>query len=1193
MPNFNHLHVHTQYSLLDGAASISDLAKKAKEDGMKALAITDHGNMFGAFKFHQEVKKAGIKPIIGCEFYLVEDRTKKEFSKGDKDNRFHQLFLAKNEIGYKNLSKLCSLGYIEGMYSKYPRIDKSLVPEYHEGLIATSCCIGAEIPQALLNGEDSKAEELLKWWLDIFGEDYYIELQRHKLTNIDGTGRSQEDINQSLLKLAQKYNVKTIATNDSHYVNKEDYEAHDILLCVNTGELKSTPKGNGKGYRFGFPNDEFYFKTQKEMGELFTDVPQALDYTNEIADKVEDFELKRNILMPEYPIPQEFKDADDYLRHLTMEGAKIRYKVLTKEIDDRINTELEIIKNMGFAGYFLIVQDYIREGKNMGVAVGPGRGSAAGSVVAYCTGITNIDPIRYKLLFERFLNPERKSMPDIDVDFDDKGREEVINFVVEKYGDRQVAQIITMGTMAAKSAIKDAARVLDLPLAEANALAKLVDLQVDKDKSVFQTVEELVAIKKESSRKGEVIRMAEKLEGSVRNTGIHAAGVIIAPRDITEFIPVSKSKESNLWVTQFDGKYIESAGMLKMDFLGLKTLTIIRDALELIKQRQNITINIDEIPLDDPKTFELYQKGNTIGTFQFESAGMRKSLKELQPTSIDELIAMNALYRPGPMDYIPTFIKRKHGQEEIVYPHPLLEQILGDTYGIMVYQEQIMQAAQIIAGYSLGGADLLRRAMGKKDEKEMERQRSVFVEGAEKHINLVKDSAIKIFDIIKKFAEYGFNRSHSAAYSVLAYQTGYLKANYPEEYMASVLSHNMKSLEKLEFFMNECSAMGIKVLGPDINESGKDFNVTQAGNIRFGLTAIRGIGEGPVEAILTERAMNGMFADIFDFTARIQNRSINKKALETLALAGAFDSWGHNRASYVMLQPNDDMSAIDKALKYGQSAKAMNTSSGSSLFGEEDLSKPTKYEIQEMEEYPLLEKLNFEKDYISLYLSGHPLDEYRFEVAQFTNINLADIDNAKPNVEFTFGGIISKADHLKSQKGKEYGRFTIEDFNHNKEVVLFGSTYLKFKHFMVVGKTLLVTGVRKTSYRNPEELELNVTNMMLIDEAYEQYGKTLIIQLELSEINKELIEQIKGLLKKYKGKQDCYVLVQKGDENLKMKLGSAKVNITKDLIDELKKFVYGASLSHNLSIVSFRDILDETKDEMAFEDEKEEEFEID
>ena len=718
MPNFSHLHVHTQFSLLDGAADIKKLMKKAKEDEMKAIAITDHGNMFGAFRFVAEANNAGIKPIVGCEFYMVEDRHQRQFTKEKKDKRYHQLLLAKNDKGYQNLSKLCSYGYKEGLYSKWPRIDKELLLKYHEGLIATSCCLGAEIPQAILNHGEDKAEELLKWWLDLFGEDFYIEIQRHSLPD-------QEKVNAVLLKFAKKYNVNIIASNDSHYVEQEDANAHDLLLCINTADLQQTPKATdeegGKGYRFGFPNEEFYFKTQAEMSSLFSDIPAAIANTEEIVDKIEHLDLNKELLLPAFPIPPEFADADAYLKHLTFEGARERYSEISAELEERLNFELFTIKSMGFPGYFLIVADFIKAGRDLGVYVGPGRGSAAGSAVAYCIGITNIDPLKYGLLFERFLNPERKSMPDIDTDFDDHGRQKVLDYVIDKYGYNQVAQVVTYGTMASKSSIKDVARALNLPLNEAIALTKLVPDRPGSPSLVELLTAEESKMKKALSSddfanmlkmrelaggvtaEAATLKEAMKLEGSVRNTGIHACAVIIAPSDLTDHIPLSTSKNSDLWVTQYDGNVIEDSGLLKMDFLGLKTLTILKNTVRLIKQNHDKDIVLDEIPLDDKATFELFQKGETISVFQYESEGMQKVLRDLQPDRFEELIAVNALYRPGPMDYIPLFVDRKHGRKEIEYDFEAIEGIMSETYGITVYQEQVMLAAQQLAGFSKGG----------------------------------------------------------------------------------------------------------------------------------------------------------------------------------------------------------------------------------------------------------------------------------------------------------------------------------------------------------------------------------------------------------------------------------------------------------------------------------------------------------
>ena len=806
MPQFSHLHVHTQFSLLDGAADIGKLFTKAIEDKMPGMAITDHGNMFGAFKFVAEAYKHKgpdgkplVKPIVGCEFYVVTDRHKKTFTKDDKDKRFHQLLLAKNEEGYKNLVKLCSLGYMEGMYSKYPRIDKELILKYHKGLIATTCCIGAMVPKAILRNGEDEGEKEFKWWLDLFGDDYYVELQRHDIPE-------QNKVNEVLLKFAAKHNVPVIASNDSHYVDQADANAHDILLCINTGEKQSTPtmkefsddESFSKGKRFAFANDQFYFKKTEEMGKLFSDIPQAIDNTNMIVDKVELLDLKRDILLPNFPMPAGFDTQMDYLEHLTWTGAKARYVDITPEIDERLKFELHTIRTMGFAGYFLIVSDFIKAGRDMGVFIGPGRGSAAGSVVAYCIGITNIDPIKYQLLFERFLNPDRKSMPDIDTDFDDEGRQRVIDYVVEKYGKNQVAQIVTYGSMAAKMSIKDVARVLDLPLQDSNMLAKLVPdkpgislnrvltAPIDGDKSLkekeglvsedIENVKKLREYHQGNDDKAKVLKEALILEGSVRGTGVHAAGIIIAPSDLTDLIPMAVAKDSDLLLTQYDGKVIEDAGVIKMDFLGLKNLTIIRDALRLIKQNHGVDLDIDTIPLDDKETLDLFARGETNGTFQFESAGMQKYLKELKPDRFEDLIAMNALYRPGPLAYIPNFINRKHGKEEVVYDVADMEEHLKDTYGITVYQEQVMLLSKKLANFTKGDADVLRKAMGKKDRKTLDKLKPQFIEGASAkgHDPKVLE---KIWTDWEAFASYAFNKSHSTCYAFVAFQTGYLKAH--------------------------------------------------------------------------------------------------------------------------------------------------------------------------------------------------------------------------------------------------------------------------------------------------------------------------------------------------------------------------------------------------------------------------------
>ncbi|MDQ3392756.1 MAG: DNA polymerase III subunit alpha [Bacteroidota bacterium] len=1154
MPQFSHLHCHTQFSLLDGASNITDMMKKAQADGMPAVALTDHGNMFGAFKFVAEANKYNVKPIVGCEFYVVKDRHKRQFSKEDKDIRYHQLLLAKDAEGYKNLSKLCSLGYMEGLYSKWPRIDKELVLKYHKGLIATTCCIGAEVPQVILNHGADAAEENFKWWLDLFGDDYYIELQRHKL-------KEQEIVNEALLKYAKKFNVKIIASNDSHYIDQEDYNSHDILLCVNTGELQNTPVGDGRGFRFGFPNDQFYFKSQAEMAALFKDLPQSLENTQEIVDKINTPKLQRDILLPNFPLPPEFANLDAYLHHLTFAGAKERYKEIESHIEERLNHELHIIKTMGFAGYFLIVSDFIKAGRDLGVLVGPGRGSAAGSVVAYCVGITNIDPIKYNLLFERFLNPERVSMPDIDTDFDDEGRQKVIDYVVDKYGYNQVAQIITYGTMAAKSAIKDVSRVMDLPLAEANALAKLVPERPGITlKGAYGESPELALIRKGSDAKATVLKLAEKLEGSVRNSGIHASAVIIAPDDLTEYIPVSTSKESNLLVTQFDGKVIESAGMLKMDFLGLKTLTIIKYALQMIKRNQGITIDIDNIPLEDAKTFELYQNGDTVGTFQFESDGMRQWLVKLKPTDIEDLIAMNALYRPGPMQFIPNFIDRKHGREVVEYPHPLLEGILKNSYGIMVYQEQIMQTAQIIAGYSLGGADLLRRAMGKKDKEKMAKERVKFVEGAGKLHSIPKEKAEQIFDIMEKFAEYGFNRSHSAAYSVVAYQTGYLKAHFPAEYLAAVLTLNMGKIEKITFFMDECKRQNIKVLGPDLNESNMFFDVNKRGQIRFGLGAIKGAGEAAIDAIISERDKSGPYKNLFDFSKKVNLRCVNKKTFESFAMAGAFDCFPEFHRRQFLYAPDGDTNLIEKSIKYGNNTQNEANAAQQSLFGGSsgvDIPLP---KVSDCEPYGEIEKLRLEKEVVGFYISGHPLDQFMVEIANFCTCTVDNFANFK-NQTITIAGIITKLVIRQGKTGRPFGIFTVEDYASSLEMFISGEELRKNQHMLHIGEFVYIKGKVCDKYNQPDVLEFRPLTIELLSEIRKKLSKGLLLKIKVEDLDINLIESIERLSTENPGDCSLKLMVEDHEENIFVELLSRKfkINPHNELIkklDALKKVDY-------------------------------------
>ncbi len=1176
MPTFSHLHVHTQYSLLDGAASIEGLYEKAIDDHMPAIAITDHGNMFGVFKFVSQAWKKTkvigkdadgkdilapvVKPIVGCEFYVVKDRHIKNFTKELKDNRYHQVLLAKNAIGYQNLIKLTSLGYIEGMYSKYPRIDKSLIEKYQEGLIATTCCIGAHVPQAILKSDEAAAEKEFKWWLDIFGEDYYIEIQRHQIPE-------QQIINDRLLQFAKKYKVPVIATNDSHYINEDDANAHDILLCINTGEKQSTPGFDDfvndeiqiKNRRFKFPNNEFYFKTQAQMSALFSDLPESIDNTNAIVDKVDVLNLKKDILLPAFPIPKEFqihKEANmnqwELLKHLTWEGAHKRYPEITPELQERIDFELFTIRTMGFAGYFLIVSDFIQAGRNMGVFVGPGRGSAAGSVVAYCIGITNIDPIKYQLLFERFLNPDRKSMPDIDTDFDDEGRQKVIDYVVDKYGKEQVAQIVTYGTMAAKSSIKDVARVMDLPLSESNLLAKLVPdkpgtelnrclhapLTVKEgEKSLAEregyqpedidNVKKLREIYKGNDLRAAVLHEAERLEGSIRNTGIHAAGIIIAPSDLTEIMPVATAKDSTLWVTQIEGSVIEEAGVLKMDFLGLKTLSILKIALELIKQNHGVIIDLDLIPLDDAKTFNLYQRGETNATFQFESVGMQKHLRDLKPDKFADLIAMNALYRPGPMAYIPNFIERKHGRELIKYDLPVMEEILSDTYGITVYQEQVMLLSQKIASFTKGDADVLRKAMGKKQKSVLDKMKAQFVAGAVKNGH-PENVLEKVWTDWEAFAQYAFNKSHSTCYAYLAYQTAYLKAHYPGEYMSAVLNH-AGSIDKITFFMEECKRMTIKVLGPDINESLNGFSVNKNGEIRFGLGGLKGVGEAAIETIIIERNKSGHFKDMVDFIKRVLSRSVNKKSLESLAYSGTFDCFPeYHRAQFFHVADGDRTNGLEKLINYAQALQNVNAGTTNTLFG--DLPSAMQVPVPKItvcEEWTLTEKLDHEKDITGMFMSGHPLDHFSFEMRhyQFTPIN--DFNEVRDTLSvnlnqlgrnFKLAGLVTEVQHRMTKTGKNFGSFVIEDFTGKTDFILWSEDYIKFQNYLEVGQKIFLTGSFRNRYNQPNAFEFKITNMSLLETVKQNQTRSIEISMHPSKLDIEILEFVEKNLKQNPGR---------------------------------------------------------------------------
>lgn len=1160
MIDFCHLHSHTQFSLLDGASDIVNLMKKAKADGQSAVAITDHGNMFGVFKFVKEAKKQDIKPIVGCEFYIAKDRHIKSFEKslGKKDIRYHQLLLAKNQVGYQNLTKLCSIGFTEGLYGKYPRIDKTLIEKYHEGIIATSCCIGAEIPQLILAGKREEAEKQLKWWLDIFGEDYYIELQRHRnMENIDDTGLSQEDINQILIGWAKKYNIKTIVTNDSHYIEQEDHVSHDVLLCVNTGSLLEEDK------RFRFPSSDFYFKTKAEMNSLFGDVKEAVENTMEIASKVENLELSRDILLPAFPLPIGFESQELYLRHLTFEGARRKYGQISQIVEERLNFELSVIINSGYSGYFLIVQDFTSVARQLGVAVGPGRGSAAGSCVAYCLGITNIDPIKYDLLFERFLNPERVSMPDIDIDFDDEGREKVINYVIDKYGKNQVAQIITYGTMAAKSSLRDVGRVMNIPLYDVDKVAKifpshlgatlqavLAEGDVDsklKDNLTSEDKEKAIEFRKMAEGNddiGKMIRTAKKLEGSIRNTGIHACGVIITPEDITNFVPVSVAKDSDLLVSQYDNSVAEEAGLLKMDFLGLKTLTVIKDAIDIIKERYGSDVDIENVSLEDEKTFELFQRGEMVGIFQYESSGMQKYLKELRPTRFEDLIAMNALYRPGPLQYIPDFIARKNGQQKIAFDLPDMEEFLAETYGITVYQEQVMLLSQKLAGFSKGDADMLRKAMGKKQKAVLDKMFPKFVEGC-KNNGHDEEVVKKIWKDWEAFASYAFNKSHSTCYAFIAFQTAYLKAHYPAAYMAAVLNNNKNDISKVNFFLQETRRMGIDVLGPDVNESNIKFTVNKQGQIRFGLSALKGVGEGPVEEIVADRKENGSFEDVYDMMRRLNLRAVNKKCLDSLVLGGALDSFrDFNRAQY--FEPTGDRGEnfIEFLLRYGGNYQSQKASNQMSLFGDAmvdyiDVPKPPK-----IAEWNPIEKLEKEKEVTGIYISGHPLDDYHLEFKHFINCSLDKIDETE-NKLLKLGGIITDVYIGTTQKGTEYSRFTVQDFKGVYQISLYREKHERFKHLLEKSKVLYIEGINDKKY-NQDRHFFDVKDIRLLDSIGTALTKSITIRIPLHTLDEKVILELEHLVQTHEGPHHLKLKVVDLEDELDINLISKEFKVSAD-----------------------------------------------
>ena len=1116
---FVHLHVHSQYSILDGMAPVKSLVDKAIGDGMRGMAITDHGNMYGIKEFHDYVsklnKKRGddekFKPIFGCEVYVAKQDRHEHLDK--RDIGFHLILLAKNLQGYKNLIKIVSHAWTEGFYS-HPRTDHSELEKYHEGIICCSACLGGEVPQLIMGGQMNQARETIKWFKDLFGDDYYLELQRHKATVARANHETYEKqclVNDALIQFAKELDIKFICTNDSHFVNEEDADAHERLICLSTGR-KLTDEN------LMLYSKQEWFKTQEEMNEVFADIPEALQNTNEILDKVEIYSIDHGPILPDFPLPEGFKDEDEYLRYLVYEGAKERWPNLTDEQRERLDFELDTIKNMGFPGYFLIVQDYIRMAPKLGCSVGPGRGSAAGSAVAYCLGITKIDPLKYDLLFERFLNPDRISLPDIDTDFDDDGRAAVLNYVTEKYGAEKVAHIVTYGTMAAKSAIKDVARVEDLPLPESNRLAKFIPSspnempEKEPGKKYKITVKNCLEcfpefrqeLENEDPRVVETIRFAEKLEGSVRSTGVHACGVIIGRDDITDWVPVSTATDSDgekIIVTQYEGGVIESTGLIKMDFLGLKNLSIINEALANIKLNHGIDIDIEKIPIDDPKTYELYCKGQTSGTFQFESAGMQKYLIELHPSCFEDLIAMNALYRPGPMDYIPQFIRRKHGDEPIEYDIPCMEQYLKETYGITVYQEQVMLLSRQLAGFTRGQSDTLRKAMGKKQIDKMNELEALFYEGGEKNGH-DKKVLNKIWEDWKKFASYAFNKSHATCYSWVAYQTAYLKANYPSEYMAAVLSSNLNDVDKLSKYMDECRAMGIEVLGPNINESYKNFSATKDGRIRFGLAGIKGVGVGCVDSIIEQREKDGPFKDIFDFVQRIDQRACNRKALESMALAGAFDDFKEIKREdfFEVNARNESFSEI--LMRFGQRYQASLQEMQNSLFGALGGVEVATPVIPQAEPWSELERLNRERELVGMYLSAHPLDPYYMEVTYGCDTPLAEVKNRanEVNKEITMGGLVVDFQTRMGKKG-QFGILKIEDYSGSFEFMLFGNKFVDYQKFGVLGLAIVVKGAYEKGYRDTDPVRFNLHSIDLLENLKGKMVKNLVISLTDNELN--------------------------------------------------------------------------------------------
>ena len=1167
MTPFVHLHVHSQFSVLDGQASIPGLVDKAIADGMKAIAVTDHGNMFGIKEFTNYVNKKNkglsdeekFKPIIGCEVYVARNGMHNMRKDVKEDARgCHLILLAKNYQGYKNLIKIVSNAWTEGHYY-VPRTDHDELERYHEGLICSSACLGGEIPRLITDGRIEEAEKAVLWFKRVFGNDFYLEMQRHKPTvpnSAQDTYPKQVEVNKHLVEIARKLDVKLICTNDVHFVNEENAEAHHHLICLNTG--RDLDDMSGMAY-----TKQEWMKTQEEMNEVFSDVPEAMENTVEIADKVEFYSIDHDPIMPNFPLPEGFTDDFEYLQYLTYKGAERVYPNIDDETKERIEFELGVIKHMGFPGYFLIVQDYTTAARDLRVSVGPGRGSAAGSAVAYCLGITKIDPIKYDLLFERFLNPDRISLPDIDIDFDDDGRGDVLHWVENRYGKEKVAHIITYGTMAAKSAIKDVARVQKLPLAESERLAKLVPDKIPDVKKVnLQNAIKFVPELKEATESSNpaisnTMKYAQMLEGNVRNTGVHACGVIIGRDAISDWVPVctadDKATGQKLLVTQYEGSVIEDTGLIKMDFLGLKTLSILKEALANIRLSKGIDVDLDNISLEDEKTYALYSAGNTVGTFQFESAGMQKYLRELQPSKFEDLIAMNALYRPGPMDYIPQFIARKQGREPIVYDIPIMERYLKDTYGITVYQEQVMLLSRLLANFTRGQSDELRKAMGKKIIEKLNHLKPLFIEGGQSNGYDTKVLE-KIWADWEKFASYAFNKSHATCYSLVAYQTALLKANYPAEYMAAVLSRSLNNISDITKYMDECRAMGMQVLGPDVNESNFNFTVNKDGNIRFGLCAIKGVGENAVMAILDERE-NGLFKDVFNFLERVNLNACNKKSVESMALAGSFDTFEHISREQFMEENSKGETFLDQLIRYGQKVQVDKSTVSNSLFGGDNEVEVAKPEIPKVQPWPELVRLNKEKELVGMYLSSHPLDSYSVVINYVCNTTMDDIKqgNLVPNKELIFGGIVTNVRQRTSKKNELYAFATIEDYSGAVEIPFWSREYVEFGNYLKPSMFVMLKGTYQSRPWKPEEMELKIQSVNLLSEVAKTCVEKINVSLPLSAIDRPFIETLYDEIKKYPGNSALSFTVTDFDEEYPLRVDllsrSLRVEPDKKLIE--------------------------------------------